>query len=312
MNLEKLSGETYRQFQSLEHSMELEEDRVRSILSESIGKLYGEIDENLKKISVLDYNMAAAGFAIGYRLSRPVIESEGSLTVEGGFHIQTMDNLARSAENFVPIDISLDRGVCVITGANMGGKTVSLKLIGQIAYLVSMGLFVPASSVRINPFEYVFISSGDDQSVDMGLSSFASEMVSLSRAIKHAHRKGLILVDEISRGTNPEEGYALSKAIMDHLEIKASTCVFTTHLSNLTENRVHYQVRGLVDFDYALLDSKDIGVEDLHKFMDYTLEKKDKGADVPKDAINIARFLDLDVSIIDNARKILEGGKNAR
>jgi DNA mismatch repair ATPase MutS len=305
-------NELYDEILLTKESIEEEEYNVRSEISSKIGLMNNEILNLINNIALLDYNLSCGGFSVGYNLSRPIINNDKRIVIKQGRHIKTNDILRRNNEQFVPIDITLLKGSTVLTGANMGGKTVTLKLIGQIAYMVSMGLYVPALEVEIDPLKYIFISSGDSQSVDMGLSSFASEIVSLSHAIDNSKDYGLILVDEISRGTNPDEGYALSKAIMDFLDNRESICLFTTHLSNLTKGRRHYQVKGLLGFDFNLLDSLSVKPNDLHRFMDYTLEIKDDSADVPKDALNIASFLKLNQQIISNARNILKGEYDAK
>ena len=106
---------------------------------------------------------------------------------------------------YVPIDLNLNKNVVCITGANMGGKTVTLRMTGQIAAMASFGMFVPCEYAKLCLFEHIFISAGDDQSIEKGLSTFGAEIVNLKEAIKNSDRRSLILIDELAGGTNPKE-----------------------------------------------------------------------------------------------------------
>ena len=129
----------------------------------------------------------------------------------------------------------------------MGGKTISLKLSGQVAILAQYGFFVPAEKARVGLSNYMQILIGDSQSVERGLSSFGSEMEELKEIFDHGTERSVILIDEIASGTNPVEGLALTKAIVDYLMSKPYISLITTHFETVTEARgvINMQVRGL-------------------------------------------------------------------
>ncbi len=197
-----------------------------------------------------------------------------------------------------------------ITGANMGGKTISLKLIGLLSAMAQYGLFVPAKSMALGLNSYIKSSIGDMQSTDSGLSTFGGEIKVVEEAIKRADEKGLILIDELARGTNPVEGYAISKAIVMYLMNKKSITLLTTHYDNVAdmENIQHLQVVGLSEIDFNTLKQNinpDEGMDIINKYMDYRLRPVDRSKTIPKDAINIAKLMGLNEEILRIAEELM-------
>ena len=119
----------------------------------------------------------------------------------------------------------------------MGGKTISLKLAGQIPILAQYGFFVPAAKARVGLSNYMQILIGDSQSVERGLSSFGSEMEELKEILDHGQERSLILIDEIASGTNPTEGTALTRSLVDYLIEKPYISLITTHFETVTERK---------------------------------------------------------------------------
>lgn len=297
---------------ALKKAEEEEEYEVRKILSLKLQEQLEAIVANTEALGKLDLLMGKGSFAIGFEGVRPEISSEDTLRIAGGRHLQVQTNLKKEDKAFTPISVALDNGVTCITGANMGGKTVTLKLIGMLTVMAQMGLFVPAEAMVFTPRNFVYISVGDSQSTDMGLSTFGGEIVNVKEAIKIANQKGLILIDELARGTNPKEGYAISKAIINDLKLKDSFTVITTHFDGLAdeEDVLHLQVCGLGDVDFEALffelkNNEDEGMTILHRFMDYRLKVIHSPEEVPKDAINISRLMGLPESILEDAKEIL-------
>ncbi|NLY86271.1 MAG: DNA mismatch repair protein MutS, partial [Tissierellia bacterium] len=141
-------------------------------------------------------------------------------------------------------------------------------------------------------------------------STFGGEIKIVQEAISQADNRGLILIDELARGTNPEEGYAISKAIVSYLKNKNSITVLTTHYDNVAnlDDVVHLQVIGLskVDMDQLAREiDGDKKMEIINKYMDYRLRVVDRDTPIPKDAINIATIMGLEPQIIELAEKFL-------
>jgi DNA mismatch repair ATPase MutS len=293
LQLEKLN--------ELKRREQVEEERIKVELSHEIGSEIQGLWDNIDKVGRLDFLIGKAAFAIGYQLSRPEIDDDEIIDIQGGVNIPVRDRIRQEGLDYTPIDIVVRMGATIITGSNMGGKTVTLKLIGQIVSMAQLGLFVPAKKAKLSLRDFVYISVGDRQNIDLGLSSFAGEMVALAEVIDRSDRRGLILVDELSKGTNPQEGYAISRSITDYLNDSKSICVFTSHFDGISQGKVHYQVKGLRNIQL------DVGsvITSLHQQMDYRLEEVNDQKQVPKEAIPIAEMLGLNQAIIDKARNYL-------
>lgn len=300
-----------RQWILLKEQEERVEENIRLMLSKEIGKRRREIYGNMVSLGKLDLILAKAKLAIDMKGVKPNIVKEHKVVIEDGRHPKVEEFLIKRGNKFTPISIDLEEGVCLITGANMGGKTISLKLIGLLTAMGQYGLYVPAKEMTLGLNKYIKTSIGDMQSTDSGLSTFGGEIEVVSEAIKRADEKGLILIDELARGTNPEEGYAISKAITTYLLRKPSITLLTTHYDNIgdMDEVVHLQVVGLSKIDFEelkdLLEGKE-GMDLINQYMDYTLVKVEKTKLVPKDAINIARIMGLDGEIIEMAIKIID------
>lgn len=292
---------------------EEEEYAVRKELSLTLKGWVEAMDRNASAIGRLDVLLAKAALAVGFHGVKPELSPEGCITIEGGRHLKVAHALSREDKEFTPVSLDIRQGVTCITGANMGGKTVTLKLVGMLTLMAQMGFFVPAERMAFTPRAFIFISVGDEQNTDKGLSTFGAEMQKIGRVLRNSDKQGLILIDELARGTNPKEGYAISKAILNHLKHQPVISVVTTHFDGLADaaDILHLQVMGLsgVDFDtlrLGLSASGTLGIDAVHQLMDYRLRVIHGPEEVPKDAINISRLMGLDEGILDEAKRILE------
>lgn len=301
------------QIERLKGQEEDEEYNVRQELSQTLKNWVDALTGNVDAIGRLDVLLAKAALAVGFHGSKPEITTDGRIMIRAGRHLKVAHALSREDKEFTPVSLEVCQGVTCITGANMGGKTVTLKLLGMLTLMAQMGFFVPAEKMLFTPMEFFFISVGDEQNTDKGLSTFGAEMQKIGGVLKDSDKRGLILIDELARGTNPKEGYAISKAILNHLKIRPVISVVTTHFDGLADEPdiLHLQVMGLsgVDFDTLrreLNESGTLGIDAVHQLMDYRLRVIHGPEEVPKDAINISRLMGLDEGILDEARRILE------
>jgi dsDNA-specific endonuclease/ATPase MutS2 len=199
----------------------------------------------------------------------------------------------------------------------MGGKTVSLKLVGLVAMLTQYGFFVPCSAAKIGLSNYIHILIGDSQSMQRGLSSFGSEMEELKEILDQSQERSLILIDEIASGTNPVEGLALTKSLVGYLKARPYISLITTHFDSVTvgEGIKNMQVRGLANADFGKLEkelryaNRKERIEIIQKYMDYRLYHAENDEEIPKDALNIAKMLGIYYEIIENAKNILNDGR---
>ena len=293
--------------------IEIEEERVRSRLSAAIAEKSQVLMENCEKIGALDLALSRAIYSIKHDLVKPEIVHEHIIEFEDGRNLQVEDIIKSKGKKYCPVSLALKDGVTLITGANMGGKTISLKLAGQIPILAQYGFFVPAKKAKVGLSNYMQILIGDSQSVERGLSSFGSEMEELKEILDRGQERSLILIDEIASGTNPTEGTALTKSLVDYLIEKPYISLITTHFESVTEREgiVNMQVRGLADCNFTLLNSeiqhanRRDRINIISKYMDYRLCRVDNEAQVPKDALSIAAMLGIDKAIIDGAKKYI-------
>ena len=293
--------------------IEEEELKVREELSAEIHKWEDVLLEGCERIGRLDITLAKALLAIKRNCVMPEIAKEHVVEFTDGRHLQVEEIIRRKGGEYCPISISLKQGVTCITGANMGGKTISLKLVGMIAIMAQYGYFVPAASARVGLSGFMQILIGDSQSIERGLSSFGSEMEELKEMMDNSRDRSLLLIDEIASGTNPVEGLALTKSITDYLKQQPFISLITTHFEAVTDDKevVNMQVTGLANADFDRLDkelryaNRRERINIIQKYMDYRLTRVDDNREVPKDALNIAKMLGIDANIIEKAKQYL-------
>lgn len=301
-----------RQYLILRDKEEREEHKIRERLSKQIARRSKKLFKNIASIGKIDFILGKAIFAIEINGIKPNIVNDHRIKIVEGRHPKIEEILKEKGLNFTPITIELKEGVSCITGPNMGGKTVSLQLVGLLTAMAQHGLMVSAKEMTLGLNQFIKTSIGDPQSMDKGLSTFGGEIQLIQEAIERCNEKGLILIDELARGTNPEEGYAISRAIVEYLIDKNCITLLTTHYDNIgnIEGVIHFQVVGLSNVDLKKLklqlqDIEDDEIDVINKYMDYRLKRVDKETKVPKEAINIASIMGLNKEIICRAEKYL-------
>lgn len=277
--------------------MELERT-VRQDISARLKIYHRQLAEALESIAHLDVIVAKALLARRYGLSKPVI-TMGPTYYQAMFHPQIQQSLAKENKVFQPIDIRLDDSVCFITGANMAGKTVVLKTLVLCQYLVQYGFYVPSLSAQISLVNKIMVSVGDDQSEQNGLSSFASEMIKINEMVVESqrHNKVLILIDELARTTNPDEGVAIVNAVANMFYKNNTRSVITTHYSGLSPEYRKLRVKGL----HKDIDHQEINKDNINNFIDYSLVEDQSGT-IPHEALRIAAMLGVSQEIVDEAQ----------
>ena len=305
-----------RRMEELVDAMEEEELLIRERLSHSVHLTSGQLLTNCQRLGALDYCLAKAVHAHHHECIRPEILTEHRISFEEGRHLLVEDLVKSKGKRYCPVSLTLHDGVSCITGANMGGKTVSLKLIGLMALLTQYGFFVPARKAQIGLSSYVHLLIGDIQSMQRGLSSFGGEMEELKDILDHSISRSLLLIDEIASGTNPVEGLALTRSIIDYLNQKPYITVITTHFDHaaVDQSVQNLQVRGLASADMKKLirelqsASRRERIEVISRYMDYRLVPVSNQEEIPKDALNIAKMLGINDEIINQARKYMNPG----
>lgn len=241
----------------------------------------------------LDLVLAKAKLARKYGCVKPEIGRESTVVIESMTHPQVAQALEEKGLKFTPVDLELEWGATVVTGANMGGKSVSLKAVTLNLLLMHTGFFVFAKKMISPLFHAVKLIGADGQSVERGLSSFGAEVKALDDVLREEQGQFFFLaLDEFARGTNPREGAALARALVKHLGALDCAAMLTTHYDGVASAAArHYQVAGLAEVERGTL-------EDLPRLMDYRLVLAAPDAPCPQDAMKVCRLLDLDENLI--------------
>lgn len=266
------------------------EDFVRRKLSEMLHPYWENLQKNLRQLAIIDLLHAKAQMAAEWQLCQPAVATE-STKYEAIFHPQVKQQLSSQGGEFQSVDIELRPAPCLITGANMSGKTVLLKSLALAQYLFQFGFYVPAKSASIVPADKVFCIIDDRQNELHGLSSFAAEVMNINEIIASvkAGERPLVLVDELARTTNPDEGRRIVNAFVSIMAKYNITSLITTHYSGITAQCRRLRVKGLL-ID-KITDS--VTPRNLYRYMDYSLAETSSD-EVPAEALNIARIFHAD------------------
>jgi DNA mismatch repair protein MutS2 len=262
-----------------------------------------KLEDWINRVAHFDLQLARIRAAETWRGTKPVHDPH-RMEIRGGFHPWMARMLEAEGKECTPIDCVLHQGTTVVIGANMGGKTAALKTMGMIALLSQYGFFVPAASCKLPLFAWVRGIIGDLQDAEAGLSSFGSEIARLRDSMDLGDG-GLLLLDEIGRGTNPAEGAALARAIAGHFTRRRLWSVHVTHYQEVLEVK---GVRGyrVAGFSRSREQQGSLLPEDLQQAiavgMDYRLLPLKPGETIPHEALWIAERLGLDPAIVEEAK----------
>jgi DNA mismatch repair protein MutS2 len=233
---------TWRQLQLAEQQ---EVDRILASLSALIADQRQEVEQTVETLAELDLAFAKARYAEALDATepelipfRPVAPSSNDPTSQPGATIRLLGarHPLLEPEAVVPIDVALGDGthVLVITGPNTGGKTVGLKTVGLLTLMAQAGMHIPAArGSTISPFEAVYADIGDEQSIEQNLSTFSSHLTNILSFLDRADGHSLVLLDELGAGTDPAEGAALARALLDYFRARGATALVATHYPEL-------------------------------------------------------------------------------
>jgi DNA mismatch repair protein MutS2 len=213
----------------------LEMDRILRNLTAEIAQRAGPLLENTRLIGQLDAIHACAEFSRQIRGNQPIIKETPEFELREARHPLLIVR-SESFDDVVPVTIGLDgvRQAVVITGPNTGGKTITLKTVGLAILMAQSGLHIAAAEKStVGIFKNLFADIGDEQSIELSLSTFSSHMKNIVHGLSNASEDTLLLFDEIGAGTDPKEGAALAEAIILHGVKKGAKLLATTHFSQL-------------------------------------------------------------------------------
>lgn len=288
----------------LERRLEAVEREVLEELARAFAPHVSPLERAAEAVARFDLQWSRMEAARTWRGCRPRW-SGGSIRVEGGVHPVVAERLEREAGRFTPVDIRVDKGVTVIVGPNMGGKTMALRTLGAIVALAQHGFFVPAARCDMPLVAFVSGVMGDGQDARAGLSTFGAEVKRVADWFRKKEG-GLLLIDEIGRGTNPVEGAALSAAVTASLARSDHWAVHVTHYAEVLEvaGVRRYRTAGLGDAEKGGVDWRG---DDGAFRMDYRLIPLPEGAGIPHQALLIAEAMGMPREIVEEARRRIPG-----
>jgi DNA mismatch repair protein MutS2 len=208
--------------------------RILRWLSGRVGEAAGDIRRNGQIMGSLDLASAKASLSERLAAAEPAIAGDETARLEDAHHAVLI--LLRGRDNVVPLDVMLggDTRTLVVTGPNTGGKTIALKTIGLCAVMAQSGLHIPAREGSALPvFAQIHADIGDEQSVAQNLSTFSSHLSAIVRMFRVLRTPALVLLDEVGAGTDPAEGVALARAIIETLHARGAHTIVTTHYNEL-------------------------------------------------------------------------------
>ena len=288
------------------------EEQIRQKLAENLAEWLPQMRHNAETCAILDFRLAKADLAVRWNGIEPVVVTEAEpAKLENCRHPLIAEMLEKQGLQFTPISITLQQGSTVLSGANMGGKSVALKTIFLALLMTQLGYFPICERLQTPLYDFMTFESSQDGDLDRGLSSFGFECVQ----IRNHHRRsqtqtGLILMDEPCRGTNPAEATAIVQALCRTYGTSSSTFLVATHYTvNPAKGIRFYQVRGIRPEALDEMSDQQISPESdkyedltrvrkIQNLMDYRLDEIEGSHQIPSGAIKIAELLGVDEELL--------------
>ncbi len=275
--------------------------RILTELTKSVRRTLPELLANEEILAALDFLRAAGVFSRDLRAVPALPSPDGSVVVRAGRHpLLEMAN-AKQGRTTVPLELAMggdDARTLVITGPNTGGKTVALKTVGLFALMHQSGLHLPAAEgTRFPVFHHVFADIGDEQSIEASLSTFSSHLAHVVQVLENAGPGTLVLLDELGVGTDPEEGAALGKVVLQELTARGALTIVTTHYGAL--KAFAHESEGMAN---ASLEFDRESLTPTYRFL--------AGIPGSSEAISIARRLGFPAPLLEQARALLGGERD--
>ena len=282
---------------------ELENDERREIIkilsafTDYLRPYLPDLLESYEFLAQIDFIRAKAKFGLQINAIKPSIDNKQQIDWVRAYHPLLYLALSKQQRKVVPLDITLqdENRILIISGPNAGGKSVCLKTVGLLQYMVQCGLMIPVKeNSNVGVFDDIFIDIGDEQSIEDDLSTYSSHLLNMKFFVKNCNAKSLLLIDEFGSGTEPEIGAAIAEALLERYNAKQSFGVITTHYQNLKHfaNENEGVVNGAMLYDRHLMQPL------------FTLSIGNPGSSF---AVEIARKIGLPEEVIAHASEKVGG-----
>ena len=212
--------------------------RILTVLSDFIRPFIPQILHTQDYLGAIDAIQAKALFAQQINAIKPYLSDKSVIEWENAFHPLLYLSLSSQGKKIVPLNIKINehQRILIISGANAGGKSVCLKTVALLQYMLQCGIPIPIhESSKAGIFNHIFLDIGDEQSIENDLSTYSSHLLNMKFFMQNATPKSLLLIDEFGSGTEPQIGGAIAEAILNNLNQKKAFGVITTHYTNLKQ-----------------------------------------------------------------------------
>lgn len=228
--------EMNNELREMEYAERREIIRILTMFSNDIRPYLADLLYTYDFLGEIDFIRSKALLAAEFDAIRPEMEDRPLIQWQRAIHPLLQQTLKRENRTIVPLNIELDttNHILLISGPNAGGKSVCLKTVGLLQYMLQCGLLIPVDETsKTGIFQQLFIDIGDEQSLDNDLSTYSSHLLNMKHFVRHSNENTLILIDEFGTGTEPMLGGAIAEAILDNLNQLRCFGVITTHYTNL-------------------------------------------------------------------------------
>lgn len=269
--------------------------RILTEFSNLLRPLIPEILQSYEFLAEIDFIRAKSHFAIQTNSLQPTVEDKQLLDWTMAVHPLLQLSLSKHGKKVVPLDIELNQQqrILIISGPNAGGKSVCLKTVGLLQYMMQCGLLVPMHErSHMGIFGSIFIDIGDEQSIEDDLSTYSSHLTNMKAMVRNCNERSLILIDEFGGGTEPQIGGAIAEALLKRFNQKKTFGVITTHYQNLKHFAEDHEgvVNGAMLYDRHLMQAL------------FQLQIGNPGSSF---AVEIARKIGLPEDVIADAAEIV-------
>ncbi|GHT04235.1 endonuclease MutS2 [Bacteroidia bacterium] len=228
--------EANNKIRELESEEKREIVRILTAFTNQIRPEVPEILNSYQFLAQIDFIRAKALFGLDIEAILPAMEDRQQIDWIRAIHPLLYLSHRKQNKSVVPLDIELrnEGRILIISGPNAGGKSVLLKTVGLLQYMLQSGLLIPISErSKTGIFKDIFLDIGDEQSIENDLSTYSSHLTNMKFMVKNANPKSLILIDEFGGGTEPQIGGAIAEALLHRFNDKQSFGIITTHYQNL-------------------------------------------------------------------------------
>ena len=210
--------------------------RILTVFTDEVRPYVKEILDSYQFLAQIDFIQAKSEWATLTKAFEPVVQDKPHIDWIRAIHPLLQLSLEKQGKSVVPLDITLtlDKRILIISGPNAGGKSVCLKTVGLLQYMLQCGLPIPIGDRSTTGlFKHILIDIGDEQSIENDLSTYSSHLMNMKQMMKQSNAESLLLIDEFGSGTEPTIGGAIAEAMLKQFWKKETFGVITTHYQNL-------------------------------------------------------------------------------